>query len=299
VLALVHLVVDVLDQAGGDAGERLVPAGALLGRAGDDQRGPGLVDQDRVDLVHDRERVPALDQLVGAERHVVAQVVEAELVVRAVRDVGGVVGPALPRGHRGQDRADVEAEEAVDDAHPLGVALGQVVVGGDDVHAAAREGVQVGGQGPGQRLALAGAHLGDLAEVHGRAAHELDVEVALAPDPAGTLPDRGERLRHQVVEILTVGHPLAVDVGELAQLGVAALAHLVLEVVGRTDHGLTLAQQLALAHAEDLGQNHDVEPPGMTCPGRPARAGCGHGCGRRRRRYQLGAGSSPAPLDCG
>ena len=34
--------------------------------------------------------------------------------------------------------ADVEAEEPVDLAHPLGVALGQVVVHGDEVHAVAR-----------------------------------------------------------------------------------------------------------------------------------------------------------------
>ena len=38
----------------------------------------------------------------------------------------------------GQDHADVEAEEPVDLAHPLGVALGQVVVDRDEVDAVAR-----------------------------------------------------------------------------------------------------------------------------------------------------------------
>ena len=46
----------------------------------------------------------------------------------------------------GEDDADLEAEEAVDLAHPLGVALGEVVVDGDEVHALAGERVEVGGQ---------------------------------------------------------------------------------------------------------------------------------------------------------
>ena len=41
------------------------------------------------------------------------------------------------------DDAGRQAEEAVEPAHPLGVALGEVVVDGDDVHALARERVQV------------------------------------------------------------------------------------------------------------------------------------------------------------
>ena len=38
-----------------EAGERVVEVGRLLGLAADDQRRPGLVDEDVVDLVDDRE----------------------------------------------------------------------------------------------------------------------------------------------------------------------------------------------------------------------------------------------------
>ena len=72
VLALVHLVVLVAAEPGGEAGELLVPAVALLGGAGDDQRGAGLVDQDGVDLVDDGVVVAALDELSWLPRHVVA-----------------------------------------------------------------------------------------------------------------------------------------------------------------------------------------------------------------------------------
>ena len=169
---------------------------------GDDQRGAGLVDQDGVDLVDDRVVVAALHQVVQRVRHVVAQVVEAELVVGAVGDVGVVGDAALVGRHLGEDHADVQAEEAVHPAHPLAVAFGQVVVDGDDVHALAGQRVEVGGQHTGQGLALTGLHLGDVAQVQGRPAHHLHVERPLVEHPPGGLAGHRERLGQQVVEAL-------------------------------------------------------------------------------------------------
>ena len=209
-----------------------VPVRRAVGGPGDDQRGAGLVDQDRVDLVDDGEVVAALHHVLDRVRHVVAQVVEAELVVGAVGDVGGVGDPALVGRHLRQDHADVEAEEAVHAAHPLGVALGQVVVDRDDVHALAGERVEVGGQHTGQGLALTGLHLGDVAEVQRGAAHDLDVERPLVEHPPGGLTGDGERLGQQVVEVGTVGDALLELVGLGAQLGVGQL----LDVVGQGVH---------------------------------------------------------------
>ena len=124
-------------------------------------------------------------------------------------------------GHLGEDDADLQAEEAVHPAHPLGVALGQVVVDRDDVHALAGQRVEVGGQHGGQRLALTGPHLGDVAQVQRGAAHQLHVEVPLAQRPLGRLADGGERLGQQVVERFPVGVALPELVGHGAQLGVA------------------------------------------------------------------------------
>ena len=80
-----------------EPGEGEVEIGRFLGLAADDQWRPRLVDEDVVDLVDDREAALALDPLVELEDHVVAQVVEPELVVGAVRDVRGV---GLAAGHR-------------------------------------------------------------------------------------------------------------------------------------------------------------------------------------------------------
>ena len=144
--------------------------------------------------------MPALDELREVELHVVAQVVEAELVVGAVGDVRAVGDLPLGVVQLVLDDADRHAEEAVDPAHPLGVAAGEVVVDGDDVHALAFEGVEIGGQRRDERLAFAGLHFGDPAAVQHHAADELHVEVPhVEHAPAGLAHDR-EGLGQQVVE---------------------------------------------------------------------------------------------------
>ena len=240
------------------AGELAVPLGGGVGRAADDERRAGLVDQDRVGLVDDGVVVAALHALLDRPRHVVAQVVEAELVVRAVRDVGVVLLAAHVGPHVRQDAADLEAEEAVDPAHPLRVALGQVVVDGDDVHALARQRVEVGRQRGDQGLALAGLHLRDVAEVQRRAAHDLDVVVALAERALGGLADGGERLGQQLVERLAVGVALLVLVGLRAQLGVAEVDEVLLERVHLDGDRLELLDDAAFAGAEDLVEERHV-----------------------------------------
>ena len=195
-----------------DPGEQL---GRFVGRPGDDERRPGLVDEDAVDLVDDGVMELPLGQVGQAELHVVAEVVEAELVVGAVGDVRPVGGVALGVAEVVLDRADREAEEAVDGAHPLRVALGQVVVDRDDVDALAGEGVEVGRQGGDERFSLARLHLGDLALVEDGAADELDVEVAHPRRPPGGLADDGESLGEDVVQAGALGQ-LVLEFGGLS-----------------------------------------------------------------------------------
>ena len=93
-----------------------------------------------------------------------------------------------------------EAEEPVDLAHPVGVALRQVVVHRDDMDALAGQRVQIGGQGGDERLAFAGAHLGDLAVVQHDAADKLHVEMAHMQRALGGLAHDRERLGQQLFQ---------------------------------------------------------------------------------------------------
>ena len=142
-------------------------------------------------------------------------------------------------------------------AHQLGLVLGEVVVDRDDVHALALEGVEVGRQGRDEGLALTGLHLGDVAQVQGGAAHDLDVEVALAEGPLGRLADGGERLREDVVEGLAVGQSLAEDVGLRAQLGIGELLEVLLDRVDLGGEALELLDDASLTGTQqsfdDLG----------------------------------------------
>ena len=115
----------------------------------------------------------------------------------------------------------VRPRKLVDAAHPLGVARGEVVVDRDDVDALALERVQVAGQRGDERLALAGAHLGDAALVQDHAADELHVVVAHPEHALARLAADGEGLGQEVVERRAVVE-LLLELGRLrAQLGVA------------------------------------------------------------------------------
>ncbi len=169
-----------------------------------------------------------LHQVVEGVRHVVAQVVEAELVVRAVGDVGVVRVPALRRLLAGEDHVGAQSEEAVDAAHPLRVTLGEVVVDGDDVDALTRQGVEVGGEHTGQGLALTGLHLGDITPVQGGTAHDLHLVVLLTEDAPGRLTGGGEGIEENVVEGLPRLEPLLEFLRLRLQLSVAESGVLVI-----------------------------------------------------------------------
>ncbi|MNL69315.1 hypothetical protein D3C87_1941630 [compost metagenome] len=81
----------------------------------------------------------ALDHLGDVEPQIVAEVVEAELVVRAIGDVAAVSLAARAVVHTRKNDADRKAEEAMNPADLLRIAGGEVVVDGDDVNALSRD----------------------------------------------------------------------------------------------------------------------------------------------------------------
>ena len=182
----------------------LVHIRGFLAVAGYDKRGAGLIDQYGVHLVHYGVVKLPLHHLGLVDHHVVPEVVKAELVVGAVGDVAGVGLPSLVVVLFVNYAAHGHTEEFVYFAHPLGVALRQVVVHGDYMHAVAGEGVEVGGQSLGYGLAFARLHLGYTALMQHYAAQKLYVVMPLAYGALCGLADYGECLRQQVVLGLAV-----------------------------------------------------------------------------------------------
>ena len=246
VRGLTLLALELRDQAV----DAQVKLRALLRRPGDDERRPGLVDEDRIDLVDDgvdEARLRLFDQREG---HVVPQVVEAELVVGPVDDVGPVRLALLGRGLARHHDPHRHAEEPVDLSHPVRVSPGEIVVDGDDVDAVPPEGVEVGGEGRDEGLPLPGAHLRDTALVENHAADELHVEVAhLERTPPG-LPHDRERLRDQGLERLPGRPPAAQGLGDPLELRIVAALQTRLELVDR-GHGPAIAAQQTLVARPD------------------------------------------------
>ena len=98
------------------------------------------------------------------------------------------------------DHADRQPQKLVDLAHPLGVALGQVVVHRDHVHAVAGQRIQIAGQRGHQRFAFAGLHLGNLALVQHHAADQLHVEVPHLHRAPARLAHHRKRLGQNLVQ---------------------------------------------------------------------------------------------------
>ncbi len=242
------------DQAGHHAVDADVQLRGVVGRAGDDQRGTRFVDQDRVDFVDDGVVQAALVAVGTRQRHVVAQVVEAEFVVGAVGDVA-VVGLALVAvRHARVHHAHAQAQPVVQLAHLAGVAAGQVVVHGDHVHALAFQRVQVHRQGRHQGLAFAGAHFGDLAQVQHHAADQLHIVVAHAQHAAAGFTADREGLRQHLVQSFAVGDAL-LELGGLGlELLVGELFDLRFQGVDLGDDAVELAQLSFITTAEDAGK---------------------------------------------
>ena len=232
-----HVVRHVLAALKATHGTRevLVGTGGLGASARDDQRGAGLIDQDGVNLVDDGVVVTALHALLGTGDHVVAQVIETELGVGAVGDVC-LVGRTLElERHVVLEQTDGHAQVLVDAAHPLGVALCQVIVDGNDMHALAGDSVEIAGQRGDEGLTFAGLHLGDVALMQCHGANELHVKVAHTHGALGSLTHGGKGLGEHVVERLAVGVTLAELIGLAAELLLGHLLKLGLKTVDLVD----------------------------------------------------------------
>ena len=219
---VVGLVVQPGTQPAHDLGHLQVGR-ALARGAREHQRHQRLVDQHRVGLVDQQHVRVRADQVGHVRGEPVAEQVEADLADRRVGHLGRVGGSPLLGRRLLADAADRDAEQVVDRAHPVGVPAGQVVVHRRHLHRPAGQRVPGRGQRAGQRLALAGGHLGHVPVEHDQRAEQLHVERAFAQRAASRLaPDRAE---------------LGVVAGVAGQAGQVRVSHVGEFLLARRDRG--------------------------------------------------------------
>ena len=161
----------------------------------------------------------ALHEVGRRDSHVVAKVVEAEFIVRTECDVCHVSLAALWRVRTVLvNTVDRETIEHIERAHPLRVALCEVVVDGYDMNAVAGESVEEYRKCRHESLTLTGSHLRNLALMQYGTAEELYVvvnhfplQVVAACCPVVVIDSLVTVNGDEVV--LRVGSQLAVEVG--------------------------------------------------------------------------------------
>ena len=147
---------------GNDAVDYIIFVRRIFGRARNDQRRPGFVDQDRVNLVNDGIIEPALNIVIQIKLHIVAKVIESEFIICSVGNVGRIVYPALLIFNTMDDDSHGQSQKSVQFAHPLRIAFCQIIIDCNDMDTFAGNGIEVGGQGGNQRFTLTGLHFGNL-----------------------------------------------------------------------------------------------------------------------------------------
>ena len=252
-LLLIHLVINVAAHLAGHARELQVPfVGVALGGARDDERGTGLVDKNRVHLVDDDEVVPALHQILDLPGHVVAQVIEAKLVVCPVGDIRGILLAALLWRLTSEDTAGGETKEAMNTAHQLRLVRGQVVIHRDHVDALARQRVEVGRQRSHERLSFAGLHLRDVAQVKSRATHDLDIVRTQANRALRRLPHRRKSLWKQRIQGLPVRDPILEQLCLCPQLLVSEISDGLFEKIDLLRKTFQLPESASFSSSENF-----------------------------------------------
>lgn len=194
----------------------------------------------------------ALHLLGSVDAHVVTQIVEAHLVIGTVGDVGGIGLLPLFRGQTVNDQTYLQTQEAIDLAHPFGVALCQVVVHGNHVDAVACQSVKVGGKSRHQGFAFTGFHFGNASLMQNHTAHQLHPIGTQSQNAVSRLADGSERLRQKIVQRFAVCKALAELYGFGAQLFVGEGFVLLTHRFDLVHNGIDLLKLPAAVIAENL-----------------------------------------------
>ena len=220
--------------------------------AGNNQRRARFVNQNRVHLINHGKVQIALHFAVHVFHHVVAQIIEAEFVVRAVGDIGGISHLAFGGHLVAQNHAHGQIQKLIQRAHDVGIALRQIIVHGNDVHALARQCVQIHGQRGHQRFAFARAHFGDFTVVQHHAANQLHVEMAHAQHAARCFAAHGECFGQYAFQCGTVGNFFFEFFGFFTQCFVGQGFHALFHAVDFGHDFSILFEQAVVAAAEDF-----------------------------------------------
>ena len=175
-LFFIEIVVRVLIEQAHKLIILLILFSRFLGRGGNDERGARLVDQNGIHFVDNGKIKFPLHERLETRRHIVAQIIEAKLVVRSVGDVRRVGRFFFVAILSVNHHARRQSQKVIEPSHPLAVTLGEVVVHRHHVHAFSAERVQIHRQSTNERFSFSRFHFRDTSFVEDHASDELHVK---------------------------------------------------------------------------------------------------------------------------
>ena len=113
----------------------------LIALSGNDQRSSRLIDQYRVNLIHNGIMQIPLNQILLINHHVISQIIKSKFVIGNVSDITLISRPSRVIVHVIGHNADTEPQEVMHLSHPLGITGCQIVVDRNDVDAFSLQGI--------------------------------------------------------------------------------------------------------------------------------------------------------------
>ncbi len=188
---------------------------SVFGGAGNDQRRARFVNQDRVDLIDDGKIMITLEHVLQFRAHVIAQVIKPKFVIGGVGHIGTIGRLLFFIRLAGDDNPGGQAQKAVNLIHPFRIAPRQIIVDGDDMHAAPGQRVQVNRQGCHKGFPLTGFHFRDVALMQENPAHQLHIKRPQPKRAHSSFAGIGEGFGQQIIQ----GFPLGQTLFEFVGLG--------------------------------------------------------------------------------
>ena len=199
----------------------LIKRGGFSAWRGYDKGSSRLVNKNRIDLVDNGEVIAPRHLVILALDEVIPQIVEAELAVHTVGNVGSVRLTLFILIVGARKKSYRKAEKAVYLSHFLHITPCEVFVYGDDMHTLAREGVEIRGHRGNEGFTLTRFHLGNSALMKYYRADKLDIKGALSKHAPVRLAYDGVGIGKNIVERLPLGKSFLEYIGHSPKLGIA------------------------------------------------------------------------------
>ena len=205
-------------------GELIITFWIVAGWSGNNEWRTGFINQDGVDLIDDCEVELALTQILWVFDHVVAKVVETELVVGHITKISLFASSRfqmfetriimifvfifgiIDKASFINDDANGEAEEVIKFTHPTRITLSEIIVYSHNMNTATCQGIEVDWEGCNESFTFASFHLGDVALVKGDTADKLNVKRTHLKDAlTGFTNERESVWQNLVKRLISIG----------------------------------------------------------------------------------------------